>query len=148
MDSFTDIFKKYREGILYLVCGAGTIIVSWLTYALFVWIDIDVSASNILSWVCAVSFAFVVNKWIVFLSRSLERDVLVKEIGSFFFMRIMTGLVAIAAFPALYYGLGMNMPLFSIDGLAAKITVSVVEIILNYFASKFVVFKTKSEDSL
>ena len=143
MDRFTDFHKKYREGILYLACGAGTVVLSWLTYALFVGINIDVSTSNILSWICAVSFAFVVNKWIVFRSYSLEKNVLVKEVGSFFFLRIMTGLVAIATFPALYFGLGLNMSLFNVDGMVARITVSVIEIVLNYFASKFIVFRIR-----
>ena len=138
----TDLFRKYREGLLYLICGAGTVFVSWGTYALFVWMGIDINISNILSWICGVSFAFVLNKWVVFMSRSLERSVLVKEISSFFFLRIVTGVVAIIAFPVLY-GLGLNQSLFDTDGLVARITVSMIEILLNYFASKFVVFRKK-----
>ncbi|MCL2032302.1 MAG: GtrA family protein [Methanomassiliicoccaceae archaeon] len=141
-----DLFGKHREGLLYLICGAGTVFVSWGTYALFVWLGIDINISNVLSWVCGVSFAFVLNKWVVFLSRSVERSVLAKEISSFFFLRIVTGVVAIVAFPILY-NLGMNQSLFDIDGLVAKITVSMIEILLNYFASKFVVFRKNKENA-
>ena len=141
-----DLFGKHREGLLYLICGAGTVFVSWGTYALFVWLGIDINISNVLSWICGVSFAFVLNKWVVFLSRSVERSVLAKEISSFFFLRIVTGVVAIVAFPILY-NLGMNQSLFDIDGLVAKITVSMIEILLNYFASKFVVFRKNKENA-
>jgi len=146
MGSATDLFRKHREGLLYLICGAGTVFVSWGTYALFVWMGIDINISNILSWICGVSFAFVLNKWVVFMSRSLERSVLVKEISSFFFLRIATGVVAIIAFPVLY-NLGLNQSLFDTDGLIARITVSMIEILLNYFASKFVVFRKSKENA-
>ncbi len=142
MGLIADLYNKHREGILYLIFGAGTTLVSWGTYSLFVWFGVDINISNILSWVCGVSFAFVVNKWFVFMSRSLEGRVLARELSSFFLSRIATGLVAIAAFPILY-NLGLNQSLMDIDGLIAKITVSIIEILLNYFASKFIVFRKK-----
>ena len=146
MGHITDLFRRYREGLLYLICGAGTVFVSWGTYALFVWMGIDINISNVLSWICGVSFAFVLNKWVVFMSRSLEKAVLVREISSFFFLRILTGVVAIVAFPILY-GLGLDQSLFETDGFVAKITVSMIEILLNYFASKFIVFRKNRENA-
>jgi len=146
MSSFLDMFAKYREGILYLFYGALTVLVSWGTYALFVWIGMDLNISNVLSWICAVSFAFVVNKWMVFECRSLDKKVLAKELSSFFFFRIITGIIAIIAFPILLH-IGLDQSLLGVDGLVARITTSVIEIILNYVASKFVVFKTKEENA-
>jgi len=107
---------------------------------------IDINISNALSWICAVIFAFVLNKWIVFLSRSLEKTVLAKEITSFFFFRIVTGVIAIVCFPILYH-LGLNQALFGTDGFMAKVAVSVIEIVLNYFASKLVVFRKGKENA-
>jgi len=146
MSGLFDMFTKHREGILYLIFGGFTVLVSWATYAIFVWSGIEINISNILSWVCAVLFAFVTNKWMVFRSRSLEKKVVVKEAGSFLFFRIITGIIAIIAFPILY-GLGMNQSLFGIDGLIARIAVSMIEIALNYLASKFVVFREKKENA-
>lgn len=142
--ALTDLFGKHREGILYLICGAGTVLISWATYAIFVWLGLELNLSNILSWICAVSFAFVVNKWVVFLSRSIQKEVLVKELGSFFFLRIITGVIGILVFPVLCM-LGLDMPFFGTEGLIAKIIVSGIEIVLNYLASKFVVFRAKKE---
>jgi len=141
-----DMFAKHREGMLYLIFGGFTVLVSWATYAVFVWSGIDINISNILSWICAVAFAFVTNKWMVFRSRSLEKKVIAKEAGSFLIFRIITGIIAIIAFPILY-GLGMDQSLFGIDGLIARIAVSLIEIALNYLASKFVVFKEKKENA-
>lgn len=139
---FTDFWRKHREGLLYLICGAGTVVVSWGTYAIFVWMGIDLNISNALSWICAVVFAFILNKWIVFLSRSVEKVTLAKEISSFFAFRIVTGVIAIVCFP-IFYHLGMNQILFGVDGYLAKISVSLIEIVLNYFFSKFIVFRKK-----
>lgn len=138
MSFIVDLFRKYREIVLYLICGAATVLVSFASYALFVWIGIDPNISNILSWICAVSFAFIVNKWFVFLSHSMVKEVLVKEIGSFFFLRIMTGLVRMGVFPILY-------SYFGIDDFAALVIVTILEIVLNYIASKFIVFRRKKE---
>lgn len=141
-----DLLRNHREGILYLICGAGTVLVSWATYALFVGVGIELNISNILSWICAVSFAFVVNKWVVFLSHSTEKEVLAKEATSFVLLRIGTGLISIALFPVLC-NFGLGRPLFGVDGFYAKIIVSGVEIILNYVASKFIVFRAKEKEA-
>lgn len=142
MNGHSDILAKHREGALYLLYGAATLFVSWATYALFVWAGIEPNISNALSWVCAVSFAFVTNKWFVFLSRSTEKDVLMREIGSFFSLRVITGAAAIIAFPVLR-GLGLEQSLFGVDCFIARIAVSMIEIVLNYLASKFIVFRKK-----
>jgi len=146
MSGFSDMFTKYREGILYIVYGGFTVLVSWGTYSLFVMMGIDLNISNILSWICGVSFAFVTNKWLVFESRSLERKVLAKEISSFFAFRIITFIISVITFPILLH-IGLNQSLFGVDGLVARITTSIIEIILNYVASKFFVFKRKEKNA-
>jgi len=135
-----DIVGKHREGSLYVLFGAFTLIISWASYAIFVWLGIELNISNILSWICAVSFAFIVNKWFVFGSRSLDRTTLIKEIGSFFALRILIGVIAILCFSALL-GFGLDQPLFNTDGFIARIITSFIEIVLNYLASKFLVFR-------
>jgi putative flippase GtrA len=135
-----DLFRKHQEGLLYLFFGGLTTLVCWGIYALLVWFGIDLNISNIISLIIGVTFAFVVNKWFVFRSRSLERSVLAGEIISFFALRAVTIVIAILLFPALIL-IGLDQPLLGIDGMVAKIVVSVIEIVLNYLASKFIVFK-------
>ena len=133
-------FREHKEVILYLIFGVLTTVVNWLAYAAFVWIGLDINVSNILSWIVGVSFAFVVNKWYVFESRSLESRKVIKEFGSFVGARISTGIIAILLFPLLY-NIGLNQSLFGTDGFLAKIVTSVIEIVLNWIFSKYLIFK-------
>ncbi len=147
------LFTKHREAILYVVCGAFTTLVSLGTYTLFEFVGILPDIANILSWVCGVCFAFVVNKWIVFQSRSTSTNTVAYELGSFFSARILTGVIAAVMFSSIYnwseyYHLfgWLDDILLGSDGITAKGITSCVEIILNYIFSKYLVFRKKSTD--
>jgi putative flippase GtrA len=146
MGIIADLFNKYREGLLYIFFGGLTTVVRWCTYALFVWLGIELNTSNILSWIIGVSFAFVVNKWYVFRSYSVKKTVLAEELVSFFSLRAVIGLVAIVAFWVLL-DVGMNQSLFGVEGFIALIITSTMEIALNYLASKFIVFRKRKENA-
>ncbi len=138
-----DMLTKHREAILYVVCGGFTTLVSWGSYAVFEWCGLDLNLSNILSWVCGVLFAFVVNKWIVFESRSTAKGTIAREISLFFGARIVTGVIAILLFPALiavFDATGIDDSLFGTDGMVVRIITSIIEIVLNYVFSKYMVF--------
>ena len=134
------LYRQHKEIVLYLVFGVLTTVVNWLAYAVFVGIGLDINVANILSWIVGVSFAFVVNKWYVFESRSLDGTKVIKEFGSFVGARIFTGVIAIILFPILY-NLGLDQSLFGTDGFLAKIVTSAIEIVLNWVLSKYVVFR-------
>ena len=139
-----DMLTKHREAILYVVCGGFTTLVSWFTYAVFVWVGLDLNVSNILSWFCAVLFAFVVNKWIVFESKSLETKKVSIELILFFGARIFTGVLSWILFPILLW-IGLDQTILGTEGLIAKIIVTIVEIALNWVFSKYMIFKKKAE---
>ncbi len=144
MNLVRDLLTQYREAVLYVVCGGLTTIVTWFSYAVFVWAGLELNLSNILSWVCGVSFAFVVNKWIVFESKSLEHTKLVKEATLFFGARIFTGIIAWVLFPILLW-VGLDQVILGTEGFLAKIIVTVIEIALNWVFSKYLIFKRRSE---
>jgi len=137
------IAAENRETVLYLMFGGLTTLISWGTYSLFVILGIDLNTSNILSWICGVSFAFVTNKWFVFESRSTESRTLAAELGSFIGGRIATGVLAIVMFSILVAN-GMGGSFFGIDGLPARIVTSLIEIILNWGISKYLVFAKRT----
>jgi putative flippase GtrA len=151
MDKIRKTYEDHKEAILYVWFGGFTVLVSWLTYSLFiVWFgadgdisEIDKNLSNILSWFCGVLFAFVVNKWFVFTCRSTEPRVVVRELGTFFGARIFTGAIAFVLFPALL-AVGMDGSLFGISGFPAKIITSLIEIVLNWVFSKYFIFTKKT----
>ena len=153
---FRQLMGEHREAILYVVCGAFTTLVSLGSYALFEFIGIVPDLSNILSWICGVCFAFVVNKWIVFESRSLESRKVTAELVEFFGARVLTLVVSAVLFAVLFDHLGSEMgvhiltdELFGIrgsEGYVTKLITSFVEIVLNWVLSKYWVFrKAKSE---
>ena len=149
-----EFLKKYREIISYLFWGVLTTVVSWGTYSLFeilfstnakialfsLEISVAVVSANVLSWICAVLFAFITNKIFVFRSRSWKRKIFWPELWKFVSARLATGIIEIIAVPLLE-SLGLDQQIFGIEGILAKIIVSVVVVILNYIFSKLFVFK-------
>ncbi len=156
MEKLRELFVKYREIIAYLFWGVMTTLVSWATYALFEFLFHNVSGelfgvalsiqlANILSWICAVLFAFVTNKLWVFDSKSWAANVVWPEFLKFLSARIATGVLEVVGVPLLVR-LGLDQTLFGREGFVAKILVSIIVIILNYVLSKLLVFRKKKED--
>ena len=146
------LFDKYREIIMYLIFGVATTVVSWLSYAIFTkiipvisfWgITIETTTtSNVLSWICAVLFAYITNKIWVFDSKSWRPSVAVKELGLFVASRVLSGIFEWFGLPLLIF-LGVNQTIFGVEGMLAKVLISVIVVILNYIFSKLFVFKNK-----
>lgn len=152
----TRMMRDHREAMLYIITGGFTTLVNYAAYGAFVWCNIDPTISNVLSWFVSVSFAFVVNKWIVFESRSLESRKVTAELVEFFGARVLTLIVSAVLFAVLFDHLGSEMgvhiltdELFGIrgsEGYVTKLITSFVEIVLNWVLSKYWVFrKAKSE---
>lgn len=144
MAKLRDLIVRHWEIVSYLIFGGMTTLLSLVTYALFAGpLTLGPTVSNVLSWVCAVSFAFVTNKLWVFRSKSWAWSVWLREAGTFLAGRIFSGAVEMGGFPLLMW-LGLDQALFGVEGFAAKLVITVVVIILNYFLSKFLVFRKKS----
>ena len=140
------LYHTYQEAIDYLFWGGMTTVVSWGSYSLFVLLlqglDSVVFWANVLSWVCAVLFAFITNKLWVFQSKSWAADILFPELTKFLSSRVATGVFELIAVPSLV-SIGLNQTILGIDGMVSKVLVSVVVVILNYILSKLFVFKNK-----
>ena len=136
-------YEKYKEIILYLVFGFATTIVNWMSYGIFVsFLETGIFIANIFSWIFATLFAFITNKIWVFESKSFNFQIFFKEFLLFVSTRGLTGLFEILAVPFLIY-IGLNYSIFGIEGMVAKVTVSIIVVILNYIFSKLVIFKSK-----
>ena len=141
MKKIRELTIKYKEILVYLIFGVLTTIVSWSTYALFVsLLYLSIEVSNTLSWVCAVLFAFVTNKFFVFESKNKNLKTIFKEFLTFVSSRFLTGAIEIFSVPILV-NIGLGATIFGIDGMVAKVLVSVIVVILNYIFSKLIVFK-------
>lgn len=150
--------NKYKEIITYIIFGVLTTAVSWGTYTVFInFLSLSVFWSNLLSWVLSVAFAYITNKLWVFESKSFKPAVILREAASFAASRGVTGIIEIVAVPLLaksgfdtvFYSLAEQLNLtariFYTDGIYSKIVLAVIVVILNYFFSKFIIFKNKKD---
>lgn len=146
MNQLKELFEKYKEMIMYLVFGVGTTAINWITYTLLIEVCgmKQLTIANIIAWIVAVVFAYITNKLWVFESKSWKLDVVVKEAGMFLGARIFSGIFEIGLFPLLMY-LGLNQSLFGVEGMVAKVLISVLVIVLNYVFSKLLVFRNKED---
>ncbi|MDE6154907.1 MAG: GtrA family protein, partial [Eubacterium sp.] len=97
-----ELWKKYKEIITYIIFGVLTTVVSWGSYTVFVeMLSMKVFVGNLLSWVCAIVFAYITNKLWVFESKSWKPSVIGKEIVTFVASRGVTGVIEIVCVPLL-----------------------------------------------
>lgn len=141
MNKIIKLYKKYEELVNYVIVGGLTTIVSlgskWIL--LFTILDaskpVELQISIIISWICAVSFAYIMNRIVVFKSKSKK---VLKEIISFFGARLLTlGLEMIIMW--------FFVTLLKLNGdgwvLFWTIATQAIILVLNYVFSKLFVFK-------
>ena len=122
------------EVVTYIVCGVLTTIVSYASYFICRSFSASILVSQLVSWVLAVLFAYVVNKVFVFLSPDWSRQTVIKELIPFITCRI-SSLVAETIIMEVTVGLlHWNEPLM-------KILANVVVLVMNYVGSKLFVFR-------
>ena len=97
LKTFEPFYKAHKEVLLYLFFGGLTTVVSVIFFAipmnmldlgegklLGFTIDYDVTISNVISWVCAVTFAYVTNRTWVFEDKAHGAKPVAVECAAFF----------------------------------------------------------------
>ncbi len=142
--------KLLGESGLYLLFGVLTTVVSYISFVLFLYLlgEEYVLTANTISFICAVTFAFVTNKAFVFESRNWKWTVLRKEIPSFLAARIASYFLEQGG---LYLSQSVlhldDKTLFGINGIMiAKLVLTVLVVIINWVLSKFIIFKKSVKD--
>lgn len=153
MNKIKELYQKYKEVIVYIIFGALTTFVNLAVFYVLELLFGNETTSylynNAIAWIAAVIFAYVTNKLFVFNSRSWKMSVIYKEILEFLGARIFSFAIEEAGLwlfvDILSFGkLSFNLLGFNITGgLIAKIVLAVIVVILNYFFSKFIIFKSK-----
>ena len=134
-------YLKFKEQIRYLEFGVIVTLVNWIIYAVLVaLLNMGITISNLVAWLAAVITAFITNKLYVFDSKKTDKRSVLKEAAAFLLSRISTGIFEVVA-PSLLFLIGLDGMLFGIDGFYAKLIVSIIVVILNYYLSKIIVFK-------
>ena len=137
-DKIKALYEKYQELILYAFFGVLTTLVNIIVY----WVcahplGLPVMASTIIAWVLAVLFAYATNRKWVFHSESSGRKAIVKEMILFFGARLATGVIDWASMFVFVDIIGMNDVLI-------KTLANILVIVVNYLASKLIIFKKKN----
>lgn len=128
-----------REVVLYIIFGGLTTLVGTVFYFGASWgLSLDAWISSVISWIFAVTFAFITNKIIVFQSKTKTKKETSKEAAMFFAARLGTLGINTAIMLVFVDILALNEPIVFVVG-------QVVVLVLNYLASKLVIFKKKAE---
>lgn len=131
------MYLKYKEMVNYAIVGGLTTVVSLMSYYICVMTllnphnGVQLQLANVISWLCAVIFAFVTNRKYVFESENPNR---LLEATKFFGARIMTLLIDMIS-------MAIFVSFAEINDKIAKIMVQFIVFSLNYVFSKFFVFK-------
>lgn len=141
---FQPFYKKNKQMLLYLLFGGLTTVVSFIFLGvpqkIFESMGIPegkaVIPSNIISWICAVTFAFVTNRIWVFDSKAKGLKEIAAEGVSFYAGRVFTLIVET-------FIMWLGVDLLNFNLWAMKIAASVVVLVLNYIISKLIIFRKK-----
>ena len=137
LEFIRDLIRKYWNILSYLFFGVLTTAVNMLVYfPLFNLLGMSAAVSNIIAWVFAVAFAYLTNKPFVFKSHDWSRKTVIPELTKFVGCRIGSG-----AFETAF--IWMTVDLFCWNGNLMKVIVSFLVVVLNYVASKWLVFVKK-----
>ncbi len=133
-----ELFEKHRDVIPYLFFGVCTTLVNlaayWVAAHLLEW---RVVPSTIFAWVLAVLFAYLTNRTWVFHSKAEAAGETAKEMIRFFSCRLATGIID-------WLCMFLLVDILTWNDMAVKFFSNALVIILNYVASKLVVFRKEA----
>ena len=135
MDKIRALLEKYWDILSYLFFGVLTTVVNYLVYLpCYNLLNLSAAVSNAIAWVVAVAFAYLTNKPFVFRSHDWSAKTVIPELTKFVTCRIGSGLLETGI-------LFLCVDLLAWNGNVWKLITSVLVVILNYVASKLLVFK-------
>lgn len=131
LNIYNNLSEKLKEIVNYIIVGVCTTLVSIASYYILRLFIENYMVCTVLSWICAVIFAYITNR--IFVFHSKEENIL-KEFFSFIISRILSLLAELLCMYIL-------VDFLNISDRISKIIVQVIIIVLNYILSKILVFK-------
>lgn len=128
-----------KETISYTIFGVLTTIVNLIAYYLFSnIININYLISNTIAWIISVVFAYITNKFFVFNSSYINKDVIIEEFIKFMNCRLISGLSEVVL-------LFLFVDLLLMNDIVAKLIIGVLVALINFIFSKVFIFKGVDE---
>ena len=119
--------------------GVMTTVVNYAAYFVCtLWLHINYLISNVIAWVVAVIFAFVVNKVFVFRSLDWSSKVVFREAWQFTAARVFSGVLETG-------GLKVFVDWLHFNDAIVKIVAGFVVVVTNYALSKLVIFRKRRQ---
>ena len=135
MIKIIEALRKNKQLLLYLFFGICTTAINTICYwLLYDALTLSNIVSTILAWLAAVLFAFVTNKVFVFESKRTNTTDRINEVISFFGCRLLTGILDVAI-------MAFAVDMLQWNGLLWKLISNIIVTIINYIASKFLIFR-------
>ena len=132
-----DMYRKYEEGINYLIFGFLAFVLNYALYYVFSGLlNIHHLASTVLSWALTVVFAYWTNRTFVFKSKNKDLKSLWEEFISFIGARVATELLELGL-------MFVMVDCADLNEYISKFVCQVLVIVANYFLSKLWIFKEK-----
>ncbi len=128
--------KKYREMILYMLCGIPTVVTNFGVYFIMANFNISTVICGIAAQLASIVVAYITNRMVVFQNKHHGKKAVFKEFIWFLSFRVLSGAIDVVALVVLVDKLGFAQHEFLI-----KVCATIFVIIFNYVASKCVIFK-------
>ena len=136
-DDIRRAYAKYRELILYVVCGGLTTAVDFgLYWFLTRPVDVGEVPAQCAGVAAAIVFAYIVNKRWVFLDGQRGLCKIAAQFASFASMRLISGAFQVFCVWLFVEKLGLY-------DMAVKAVAAVVVVLANYVFSKLIIFKKR-----
>ncbi len=135
MDKIIDLVKKHRDIVSYLFFGVLTTVVNYIVYLpCYNLLSFSAAISNMIAWIAAVAFAYLTNKPFVFHSNDWSIKTVIPELSKFVGARVASGVLETGI-------IFLTVDLLRWNGNVMKLVTSVLVVIINYVASKLLVFR-------
>ncbi|WP_313468365.1 GtrA family protein [Carnobacterium sp.] len=135
MSTLKRLYQKNEEIINYLVFGGLTTLVNVVVFFVFnSLLDVQYLIANAISIVLSILFAFFTNKKYVFKSETITTQAWLKEFLLFCSFRLVSAGFDMLSMWILVGGL-------ELDSNLAKLATQFIVVVLNYFFSKWFIFK-------
>ena len=139
MDKIIELLKKYREQVAYVFFGGLTTLVNIVVYYVAnTMMHMATVPATAVAQVLAVLFAYVTNKKYVFQSKTHGAQELLREMGSFFACRAVSFVLDIGI-------MWLSVDILAWPNMLMKIISNVIIIVVNYVASKLLIFNKGKE---
>lgn len=129
-------YERYKGIMAYGFWGIMTTIINIVTYfALSRFVHLGISGSTVVAWLISVIFAYCTNRKWVFHSQVRGKKEIIIELFSFVSCRLATGVLD-------WTIMFVFVDYLQLPDMIFKVGANVLVIVLNYIASKLVIFKS------